>query len=57
MCGRAVTSRQGGAENGVSGVRPWAPDYLGDWGPMALFELDPRTHVASAKPALSAFVP
>lgn len=57
MCGRAVTSRQGSAENGVSGVRPWAPDYLGDWGPMALFELDPRTHVASAKPALSAFVP
>lgn len=56
--GQAAMARdivQWGAENGVSGIRPWAPDHLGDWGPMSLFDLDAATRVATAKPALAAF--
>jgi len=58
--GQAAFARdlvQWGAENGVTGIRPWAPDFLGEWGPMSLFEDDPASRTATAKPAIGAFVP
>lgn len=43
-----------GQANGLSGLRPWAPDLcVGIWAPMSLFRLDDRT--AIARPALEAF--
>jgi arabinogalactan endo-1,4-beta-galactosidase len=48
---------QWGAENGLSGIRPLAPDFLGGWEPMSLFEYDPSSRTATSKPALAAFAP
>ncbi len=43
-----------GKENGVSGIRPWAPDlYVGHWGPMSLFGATTLTQ-ATARPSLNA---
>jgi hypothetical protein len=58
--GQAAFARdlvQWGAENGVTGIRPWAPDFLGEWEPMSLFDDDAASFTATAKPALSAFTP
>lgn len=58
--GQAALARdlvQWGAENGVTGIRPCAPDFLGEWGPMSLFEYDEASRTATAKPAIGAFVP
>lgn len=43
-----------GRANGLSGIRPFAPDLNGHWEPMALFSHDEETGVATAKPALLA---
>jgi arabinogalactan endo-1,4-beta-galactosidase len=43
-----------GRANGVSGIRPWAPElYVGHWGSMCLFEASSLTQ-ASARPSLAA---
>jgi arabinogalactan endo-1,4-beta-galactosidase len=43
-----------GRANGVSGIRPWAPElYVGHWEPMSLFEATGPTQ-ASARVSLSA---
>lgn len=40
--------------NGLSGIRPWAPDlYVGHWGPMSLFTATQLTQ-AAARPSLAA---
>ncbi|MBN2048193.1 MAG: glycosyl hydrolase 53 family protein [Anaerolineaceae bacterium] len=41
-----------GAANGLSGIRPFAPDLNGHWEPMSLFRYDPATKVSTAKKAL-----
>lgn len=43
---------QWGKENGLSGIRPFAPDLNGHWEPMALFSHDPNTRLSTAKQAL-----
>lgn len=58
--GQAALARdlvQWGAENGVTGIRPWAPDFLGEWGPMSLFDHDAVSRIATAKPAVGVFAP
>ena len=43
-----------GRNNGVSGIRPWAPElYLDHWAPMSLFEAISLTQ-AGARPSLAA---
>lgn len=45
-----------GIKNGVSGIRPWAPDLaLNHWGPMSLFTVDEETKTINAKPVLDVF--
>ncbi|MBB6634607.1 glycosyl hydrolase 53 family protein [Cohnella thailandensis] len=45
-----------GKDNGVSGIRPWAPDLItGEWSSMSLFNADPTTKIATAKPILDVF--
>ena len=45
---------QWGKTNGLSGIRPWAPDFAAPgWGPMSLFTMTPKT--ATAAPALGVF--
>ncbi|MGM1020388.1 MAG: glycosyl hydrolase 53 family protein [Bacillota bacterium] len=43
-----------GRENGVSGIRPWAPDLsiINHWAPMSLFKMDSDGSTLSAKPIL-----
>lgn len=41
-----------GKENGLSGIRPFAPDLNGHWEPMSLFNFDPGKKIATAKKAL-----
>lgn len=43
-------------ENGVSGIRPWGPDIMGDWEPMSFFEYDEKTMTATAKPVMEVFM-
>jgi len=43
-----------GKNNGLAGIRPWAPDDIGlDWEPFALFKLTSEK-IATARPALDA---
>lgn len=42
-------------DNGVSGIRPWGPDVLGDWEPMSFFTYDPETKIAEANPIINIF--
>lgn len=45
-----------GRSNGISGIRPWAPDLiLGEWSSMSLFKANPATKIAEAKPILNVF--
>ncbi|WP_372631140.1 glycosyl hydrolase 53 family protein [Cohnella sp.] len=45
-----------GRQNGVSGIRPWAPDLItGEWSAMSLFNADETTKIATAKPILNVF--
>lgn len=41
-----------GKENGLSGIRPFAPDYNGHWEPMSLFKHNAESNVSTAKLAL-----
>lgn len=41
-----------GRENGLAGIRPFAPDFLEDWEPMGLFRKVPGKNEATAKEAL-----
>jgi len=41
-----------GKENGLSGIRPFAPDLNGHWEPMSLFHYDPGRKIATAKKAI-----
>lgn len=41
-----------GKENGLSGIRPFAPDLNGHWEPMSLFNYDPARKISIAKKAL-----
>ncbi len=37
-----------GKENGISGIRPWAPDlYVDHWGPMSMFSATTLTEAAA----------
>lgn len=43
-------------KNGVSGIRPWAPDLAVDhWGPMSLFTVNEENKIAEAKPVLDVY--
>lgn len=45
-----------GRKNGVSGIRPWAPDLIeGEWRSMSLFNADASSKIAMAKPILDVF--
>ncbi len=45
-----------GMKNGVSGIRPWAPDLsLNHWGPMSLFTVDEEIKTINAKPVLDVY--
>lgn len=45
-----------GMENGVSGIRPWAPDLsVGHWGPMSLFTVDEENKIAYAKQSMDVY--
>jgi len=42
-----------GAEHGINGVRPWAPDLLSPgWAEGSFFELDDKTMMATARPCM-----
>ena len=42
-------------QNGVSGIRPWGPDVLGDWEPMSFFTYDSEDKIARANPIINVF--
>lgn len=42
-------------QNGVSGIRPWGPDVLGEWEPMSLFKVDEATNISTAKEIWNVF--
>lgn len=44
-----------GKDNGLSGIRPFAPDLNGHWEPMSLFNHDPASKLSTAKKALLDF--
>jgi arabinogalactan endo-1,4-beta-galactosidase len=46
-----------GKDNGLAGIRPFAPDYMEEWEPMGLFNYDKEKNIGIAKKALLELVP